>query len=198
MTRRTTTIEVMAENDWMRRLREAGIDFTETARARAEDLLEELARRGGSPEDPEKTRPFRRPENTADGLVEPSRPEPPRPEPSRPEGLLGDPFRAGGAVLGVLRREIRSELVELGLVGEDDLRDLRARVNALDARVSGLEAELAATRAATKVKEGDDKAAAKKPGTKKAAAKKASGAPAKKAAAKKAAAKRAAGPNGQG
>lgn len=195
----------------MRRLREAGVDFTETARARAEEILQEFSRAGGSsekggrPRQPDEA--GRRPDEDAgpSGRDEDAGPRPDDdPGPSRPLALPGDPFRAGGNLFGLLRGQIRSELVDLGLAGTDELRELRARVNALDARVSGLEAELAAARRAEKqdgVEKRATKAAAKKgalaeaPGTKRAAKAAKKSGPAKAAGTKKAA-KKAAGPSG--
>lgn len=118
----------MAESDWMRRLRDAGADFTETARARAEELLQDLSRLGEAP-------------------------------------LEGDQGRSE-ELLDLVRQEIRSQLVELGLAGGEEVRELRARVSALDARLSALERESPpASSRASKAASGTRSRTAKAPST---------------------------------
>jgi polyhydroxyalkanoate synthesis regulator phasin len=158
----------MPRDDRFKRYQEAGADFLETARTRAEEFLRELAKLGDSSQ--------KQAQGTVDDLVEGGR-------------------KGTEQILATIRREITAQLSQLGLATKQDLEDLERRLTAANAPVpgpeptpGGMSADLAqkvtATKATTKkaapAKSPAEKAAAKKAPAKKAAAKKA--APAKKAA----------------
>ncbi|HET6915138.1 MAG TPA: hypothetical protein VFH56_03520 [Acidimicrobiales bacterium] len=91
----------MARDDRFRKYQEAGADFLETARARAEDFLRELSKAGG-------TTPGRG-KDALDDLLEGSR-------------------KGTEQLLGSIRGEIRSQLSLLGLATKEDLASLERRL----------------------------------------------------------------------
>lgn len=134
--------------DRFKRYQDVGTDFLESARARAEEFLRELAKATETTQ------------KQASGQV---------------DDLVAAGRRGTDQILDVIRREVSSQLGQLGLATQQDL-------DALERRVTG---KAPAKKTAAK-KAGAKKAGAKKAGAKKAASKKAA---AKKAPAKKAPAK---------
>ena len=114
----------MAQSDILKRYLDAGMAFTQLTRARADAIVKELVRAGEVRRE--------RTQETVDDLVERSR-------------------RNTEALLGMVRKEVTSQLSQLGLATKEDLARLERRLGG-----------------ATK------KAPAKKAPAKKAAAKKAS------------------------
>jgi len=91
----------MARDDRFRKYQEAGADFLETARARAEDFLRELSKAGGSTQKQGK--------DALDDLLEGSR-------------------KGTEQLIGSIRDEIRSQLSLLGLATKEDLASLERRL----------------------------------------------------------------------
>jgi polyhydroxyalkanoate synthesis regulator phasin len=159
----------MPRDDRFKRYQEAGADFLETARTRAEEFLRELAKLGDSSQ--------KQAQVTVDDLVEGGR-------------------KGTEQILATIRGEITAQLSQLGLATKKDLEDLERRLTVAQAPVpapeptpGGMTADLG--RKATATKATAKKAAPTRSPAEKAAAKKA---PAKKVPAKKAAAaKKAAG-----
>jgi polyhydroxyalkanoate synthesis regulator phasin len=159
----------MPRDDRFKRYQEAGADFLETARTRAEEFLRELAKLGDSSQ--------KQAQVSVDDLVE--------------EGRKGTE-----QFLATIRREITAQLSQLGLATKQDLEDLERRLTAArgsapasEPTPGGMSAD--PVRKATATKAPTKKAAPAKSPAEKAAAKKA---PAKKVPGKKAAtAKKAAG-----
>jgi polyhydroxyalkanoate synthesis regulator phasin len=148
----------MPPDDRFKKYQVAGADFLETARVRAEELLQELSRVGDSTQ--------RQAQDVVDDFVESSR-------------------RGSEQLFGVIRKEITAQLSAMGLATKDDLAALERRLSgragpAASAAAKGPASKKAAGRSAA----GAKKTTAKKAGVKKAAAKKT---PGKKTAAEKAA-----------
>lgn len=91
----------MARDERFRKYQEAGADFLETARARAEDFLRELSKAGGSTQ--------RQGKDALDDLLEGSR-------------------KGTEQLIGSIRDEIRSQLSLLGLATKEDLAALERRL----------------------------------------------------------------------
>jgi polyhydroxyalkanoate synthesis regulator phasin len=158
----------MAPDERFKKYQEAGADFLDTARARAEEFLRELAKVGDTTQ--------RQAQETVDEMFEGSR-------------------RGSEQLFGTIRREIMAQLSALGIATQADLAELERR---LTGRVAGTKKAAPAGSPgskATEKKAPAQKAAAHKAATNKAPAKKAAAkkAPAKKAAAHKAATKKATG-----
>jgi polyhydroxyalkanoate synthesis regulator phasin len=157
----------MPRDDRFKRYQEAGADFLETARTRAEEFLRELASLGDSSQ--------KQAQVTVDDLVEGGR-------------------KGTEQILATIRREITAQLSQLGLATKQDLEDLERRLTATEpvsapgptpaGPSGGVAKKAAATKATAKkaapARSPAEKAAAKKAPAKKAPAKKAG--PAKKAA----------------
>jgi polyhydroxyalkanoate synthesis regulator phasin len=173
----------MARDDRFKRYQEAGADFLETARTRAEEFLQELAKMGDSTQ--------KQAQGAVDDLVDGGR-------------------KGTEQILATIRREITAQLSQLGLATKQELADLERRLTGAvapgDAGPEGAAqpagppstmapaAAPAATAAPAAGPAGAPATAPKKVAPAKAAAKKASAAkaaphkaPAKKAASKKAA-----------
>lgn len=146
----------MNGDERLRRYQEAGAEFVETARARAEEFLRLLSNLGDSSQD--------KAEETIDDLVETGR---------RNTGLLFE----------IVRREIASQLSLLGLATKEDLANLEAKLTAAPAKKTATKALAPAKKAAAAKAPTAKKTVAKKATVKKSAA--AKKAPAKKAPAKK-------------
>lgn len=147
----------MAPDERFKKYQEVGADFLETARARAEEFLEELSKVGGSTQ--------RQAQDAVDEVFESSR-------------------RGSDQLFGAIRREITAQLAALGLATKDDLAALERRLTGRVGPAKAAPAKApAAKKAAAKSTGTSKKATGKKAAAKHAAAKKA---PAKKAAAKKA------------
>lgn len=91
----------MPTDDRFRKVQEAGADFIETARARAEELLRELSRAGENTSD--------RAQGTLDEVVEGGR-------------------RGAEQLVSIIRKEISTQLSLLGLATKQDLADLERRL----------------------------------------------------------------------
>jgi hypothetical protein len=157
----------MTPDDPLRKVQEAGADFLETARARAEEFLRELARATEGPGS--------RGQEAFEDLLEAS-------------------WRSTEAIVSSIRHEIADQIQLLGLATKRDLSNLESRLRG-GAPAKKAPAQKAAAKKAPAKKATVKKAAAKKAPTKKAPAKTATGkkATAKKAPAKKAPTKKATG-----
>ncbi len=91
----------MASDPRFRKVQEAGADFLETARSRAEEFLRELAKAGDTTQE--------RAHGAVDDVVEGSR-------------------KGTDQLIGSIRREISTQLGLLGLATKADLADLEARL----------------------------------------------------------------------
>ncbi len=91
----------MASDPRFKKVQEAGADFLETARARAEEFLRELAKAGDTTQE--------RAHGAVDDVVEGSR-------------------KGTEQLIGSIRREISTQLGMLGLATKADLADLEARL----------------------------------------------------------------------
>jgi polyhydroxyalkanoate synthesis regulator phasin len=153
----------MGRDDRFKRYQEAGADFLEVARNRAEEFLEELAKVGDTTQ--------KQAHGALDELVEGSR-------------------KGTEQILATIRKEVASRLALLGIATRDDLAALERRLTSRvepATREAGSAAKKAAPaqKAAAKTATPAKKAAVKKAAAKKAAAKEA---PAQKSPAKHAAA----------
>jgi polyhydroxyalkanoate synthesis regulator phasin len=92
----------MARDDRLKRVQEAGADFLETARARAEEFLRELAKASDVTQD--------RAQGALDDLVEGSR-------------------KGTEQIISSIRKEISSQLGILGLATRYELADLESRLS---------------------------------------------------------------------
>jgi polyhydroxyalkanoate synthesis regulator phasin len=91
----------MPRDDRFKRYQEAGAEFLETARTRAEEFLRELAKMGDSTQ--------KQAQGAVDDLVEGGR-------------------KGTEQILGSIRREITAQLSQLGLATKQDLEDLERRL----------------------------------------------------------------------
>jgi hypothetical protein len=153
----------MASDDPFRKVQEAGADFLETARAKAEEFLRELARATDTAKGP----------GTLEELLEASR-------------------KSTEAVVVSIRHEIADQIQLLGLATKHDLSNLESRLRGTEpakkapankTAAKKAPAEKATPKKAAAKKTPANKTAAKKTAAKKTAAKKT---PAKKAPTKKA------------
>ncbi len=168
----------MARDERLKKAQDAGADFVETARSKAEELLRDLARAGGDTQG--------RAQVVIDELVESGR-------------------KGTELFTALVRKEIQNQLSALGLATKADLADLERRLADLERRLGGrpgdpasarrspsapaqpaARAEKAPAPKAAAPKAAAPKKAAPKKAAPKAAAQKAKKAPAKKAPAKKA------------
>jgi polyhydroxyalkanoate synthesis regulator phasin len=151
----------MAQNDSFRRYIEAGIAFTEMTRSRAEEIVRDVARSGELQWD--------QVQDQVEDLIDWSR-------------------RNTEQLIGLIRKEVATELSQIGIVTRDHLEALEQR---LDERLDDFARSRAGRETAKKAPA--KKATAKRPTTAKAPAKKATTAkaPAKKATTAKAPAKKA-------
>lgn len=145
-------------DDRFKRYQEAGNDFLEVARARAEDFLRELAKATESTQ------------KQAQGQV---------------DDMVAAGRRGTDQVIDVVRREVAAQLGQLGLATKADLEALERRLGGTPPRKAAAKKSPAKKAAGTKKAPatkaaGSTKATAKKSPTKKATAKKAS-TPVKKA-----------------
>lgn len=153
----------MARDDPFKKVQEAGADFLETARARAEEFLREMARATDSSQ--------QRGQGALDELIEASR-------------------KGTEQLVASIRKEIANQVQLLGLATKRDLSTLEAKLRGTSPAKKSTAKKAPAKKAPAKKAPakkaasaaGSAKAAAKKATTKKAPAKKA---PAKKAPAKK-------------
>lgn len=153
----------MAQNDVLRRYLDAGLEFTSLTQSRAEALVRDLVKAGEVQADQAR-------EMVTD-LIERSR-------------------KSSEKLLETVRKEVRAQVTERGLVSKADLDKLEARVAKLFG-AAAKPAKSAARKVAPAAKKTAKKATAKKAPAKKTAAKKATKkATAKKTAAKKTAAKK--------
>jgi polyhydroxyalkanoate synthesis regulator phasin len=146
----------MAQNDVLKRYLDAGLEFRSLTQSRAEALVRDLVKAGELQADQAR--------EAVSDLIERSR-------------------RSSEKLLETVRKEVRAQITERGLVSKTDLDKLEARVS----KLFGAAAKPAKA-AASKVAPTAKKATAKKAPAKKTAAKKTA---AKKTAAKKTAAKKA-------
>jgi polyhydroxyalkanoate synthesis regulator phasin len=144
----------MAADERFKKYQEAGADFLETARARAEEFLWELSKAGDSTQ--------RQAQDVVDEMFESSR-------------------RGSEQLFGAIRREITVQLAALGLATKDDLAALERRLTGRVAPAKSAGTKASAARkaparstGATKKTTGK-KAAAKKAPAKRAISKKAAG-----------------------
>lgn len=133
----------MARDERLKKVQDAGADFIETARTKAEEFLQELSRAGGDTQG--------RAQGAIDDLIESGR--------KGTEGLAA-----------AIRREIQNQLAGLGLATRADLAALERR---LIGREAATAAGPAAPKKAAAKKVAPKKAGAKKAAPKKTAAKKA-------------------------
>jgi hypothetical protein len=142
----------MARDDRLKKAQEAGSDFVETALARAEDFLRELARASEARQE--------KAQDALDELVEGSR-------------------KGTESLLSAFRREIAAQLGLLGIATKQDLADLEERLTRSAATKKATAGREAAAGRATGKKAAGKKAAPKKApakaAAKKAPAKKAEG-----------------------
>jgi polyhydroxyalkanoate synthesis regulator phasin len=151
----------MARDDRFKKYQEAGAEFLEAARIRAEEFLQELARMGDSTQ------------KQAQGAM---------------DDFVGGGRKGTEQILTTIRREITAQLSQLGLATKQDLTDLERRLRGAAGAGGAGPAPVPATppkkaapaKAAPKKATAAKGAADKAPAKKKAAGKKA--APAKKAA----------------
>jgi hypothetical protein len=157
----------MTPDDPLRKVQEAGADFLETARARAEEFLRELARASDTS--------GWRGQGALEEMIEASR-------------------KSTEALVASIRHEIADQIQLLGLATKRDLSSLESRLRGAAPTAKTAAKKTAAKKAPTKKaaakKAPAKKAAATKATTAKTGAKKA---PAKKAGAKKATTKKATG-----
>jgi polyhydroxyalkanoate synthesis regulator phasin len=92
----------MARGDRLKRVQEAGADFLETARARAEEFLRELAKASDVTQD------------RAQGAL---------------DDLVGGSRKGTEQIISSIRKEISTQLGILGLATRYELADLEARLN---------------------------------------------------------------------
>lgn len=137
-------------DDRFKKYQEAGVDFLETARARAEEFLRELSKAGESTQ--------RQGRDTLDDLLEGSR-----------KGT--DQMRKGTEqMLESIRKEVRAQLSLLGIATKEDLAALERRLR------GGTPAKATAARKTSAGKATAKKAGAAKSGASKSAAAKKSSA----------------------
>jgi polyhydroxyalkanoate synthesis regulator phasin len=134
----------MVRDDRFKRYQEAGADFLEVARSRAEEFLEELAKAGDTTQ--------KQAQGALDELLEGSR-------------------KGTEQILTSIRKEITSQLSLLGIATKEDLAALERRLTGQVEPASG--GGSPATKAAPAKKAPAKKAAAKKVPAKKTPAKKA-------------------------
>jgi polyhydroxyalkanoate synthesis regulator phasin len=154
----------MGRDDRFKRYQEAGADFLEVARTRAEEFLEELARVGDSTQ------------KQAQGAL---------------DELVGGSRKGTEQILATIRKEVTSQLALLGIATKDDLAALERRLTGrVEPATTGAASAAQKTAPAQKAAPVKKAAPAKKAAAKKAVpAKKA---PAKKAPTEKDPAKHAA------
>jgi hypothetical protein len=131
----------MARDDRLKTVQEAGADFIDAARARAEEFLRELARAG---------------EGTQGKAQEAL------------EELVGSRRSGTGALISSITKEINSQLGALGFATKQDLADLEARLSGKAASKKSSAAKAHGSGQATK-RGAAKKAPAKKSPAKKAA-----------------------------
>ena len=154
----------MARDDRFRKYQEAGADFLETARARAEEFLRELSKAGDSTQ--------RQGKDALDDLVEGSR-------------------RGTEHLIGSIRDEIRSQLSLLGLATKEDIAALERRLGGTGASKSAAATKTTASKTTASKAGSTSSGAPRKATAKKASGSSKSGTTAKKAASSsKSAAKR--------
>ncbi len=139
----------MAPDDMFKKYQEAGADFLEEARTRAEEFLRELAKASGATQ--------KQAQDAFDEMFEGSR-------------------KGTEQVMSWIRTEITSQLAQLGLATTEDLDALEARLSGRAGAASASTApakKAGATRSTATKKAAPKKAAPKKAAAKKAAAKKA-------------------------
>ena len=120
----------MARDERFKKYQEAGADFLETARARAEDFLRELSKAGGSTQ--------RQGKDALDDLLEGSR-------------------KGTEQLIGSIRDEIRSQLSLLGLATKEDLASLERRLSGSGASKSASSKTAAPRKTAAKKAAGSSK-----------------------------------------
>jgi polyhydroxyalkanoate synthesis regulator phasin len=152
----------MARDDRFRKYQEAGADFLETARARAEDFLRELSKVGEGTQSQGK-----------DAL----------------EDLLEGSRKGTERLIGSIRDEIRSQLSLLGLATKEDLASLERRLGGSASRSGGATKSTASAGGASK-SASSKSTAARKTATKKASGTTKSAGTTRKTATAKSAAKR--------
>jgi polyhydroxyalkanoate synthesis regulator phasin len=140
----------MAPDDMFKKYQEAGADFLEEARTRAEEFLRELAKASGATQ--------KQAQDAFEEMFEGSR-------------------KGTEQVMSWIRTEITSQLAQLGLATTEDLDALEARLSgragAASASKTAPAKKAGATRSTATKKAAPKKAATKKAATGKAAAKKA-------------------------
>jgi polyhydroxyalkanoate synthesis regulator phasin len=138
----------MPRDDKLKKVQEAGADFLEAARARAEEFLRELAKAGEGTQG--------KAHGALDELLEGSR-------------------KGTETLLSSIRKEISSQLGLLGLATKEDLADLEARLHGGASGTRKAAATKPAADSATAKKATAKKAQAKTTAAKKAPAKKTAG-----------------------
>ena len=141
----------MARDDRLKKVQEAGADFLETARARAEEFLREMSKAGDATQE--------RAQGAFDDLLEGSR-------------------KGTEQLVATIRAEIANQLGTLGLATKGDLAALEARLTGKTTaakKAPATKAPAAKKTAATKSAGTTRKAAAKKAPAKKAAGPSSSG-----------------------
>jgi DNA-binding protein HU-beta len=134
----------MARDDRFKKVQEAGADFLETARARAEEFLKELSRAGGGTQG--------RAQGAFDDLLEGSR-------------------RGTEQLVASIRKEITSQLSALGLATQSDLQALERRLSGRTTSTARAgAAKTGATKSSAAKKTAAKTTAAKKTTTRKTAA----------------------------
>jgi polyhydroxyalkanoate synthesis regulator phasin len=134
----------MARDERLKKVQDAGADFLETARAKAEEFLRELSRASGDTQD--------RAQDAIDDLV-------------------GSGRKGTGQFASAVRKEIQNQLAALGLATKDDLDALERRLTGHPAAAKKATAKKATAKKATAEKAAPaKKAAAKKAPAKKAPA----------------------------
>jgi hypothetical protein len=124
----------MARDDRLKKVQDAGVDFLETARARAEEFLRELSRASGDTQD--------RAQDAIDDLV-------------------GSGRKGTGLFASAVRNEIQHQLASLGLATKADLDALERRLTG-DPAATKKAAHKTTKKAAAKKAAPAKKAAAKK------------------------------------
>lgn len=138
----------MARDDRLKKVQEAGADFLDAARVRAEEFLRELARASGDTQG--------KAQEALDELVEGSR-------------------KGTESLVSSIRKEISAQLGLLGIATKDDLADLEARLAGRPGEKHAPTAKAATTPKKAAPKQPASKKRAAKPATaaKKTSAKKA-------------------------
>ncbi|HET6875661.1 MAG TPA: hypothetical protein VFH70_12820 [Acidimicrobiales bacterium] len=146
----------MARDDRLKKAQSAGADFLETARAKAEEFLRELAKAGGDTQ------------GRAQGAI---------------DDLVVGGRKSTEQFMATVRKEVETQLSALGLATKSDLAALEARLRGRTAATAAKQAPAKKAPAAKKTAAARSTAASKASTAKKAPAKKAPAA--KKTAAKK-------------